>query len=52
MATHSAGPVKAGDAKDLKEKRMRTHLGKNSSKENLLKYSDVVDYSSSSDEDS
>jgi hypothetical protein len=44
--------MKTVDARDLRDKRMRTNTDKTSSKDNLLKYSDVVDDSSSDDEDS
>lgn len=39
--------AKAVDARELREKRMKTH----GSKDNLLKYGDVVDSSDDDDED-
>jgi hypothetical protein len=51
VVTNSAVPAKAVDARDLKEKRMRTKTEKTSSKDNLLKYGDVADDDSSGDDE-
>jgi hypothetical protein len=50
VVTNSAVPAKAVDARDLKEKRMRTKTEKTSSRDNLLKYGDVADGDSSDEE--
>lgn len=50
MAASSAGS-KAIDARELKEKRIKARNDKTGSKDNLLKYGEIADFSDGDDDD-
>lgn len=50
MASNSTVP-KVMDAREIKEKRLKARTDKTGSKDNLLKYGEIADFSDGDDED-